>query len=266
MRPNRVRELVGAGRTVVNAWMACDSSYAAEALSHSGFDSVTVDLQHGMLGRERAVALLQAISSGPAVPMARPATSNHTEVGWLLDAGAYGIIAPSIDTPDLARELVAACTYPPHGTRSFGAARGLLYGGADYVDRARDVITPWAMIESSTALAHLEEIAATPGLFGLYLGPNDLALDLGRRPGGPIDGPVAEAAHRIVDTARRAGRASGLFCSDGVEARRWADVGFDLVTPGNDLAILRHAAQARVDQVRHDDPAGEAPTAAGTGY
>ncbi len=254
MRSNAVRQLIAGGGTAVNGWVSGDGTYAAEVLAHSGFDSVTLDAQHGMFGRDRLVPLLQAVSAGPAVPMVRPSRMDVAEIGWLLDAGAYGIIAPSVDTPGLAEQLVDACFYPPRGTRSFGASRGLLYGGADYVARAEGTIMPWAMIESASAVSHLDQIMSTPGLYGVYLGPNDLALDLGLAAGGAVSGRVAEIAHQVVERAHAHGLAAGLFCRDGAEAAHWARAGYDLVTPGNDMSYLRSAAAERLACVRGTQP------------
>lgn len=251
MRSNTVRNVIDSGGTAINAWVSMDSGYGAEVLSHAGFDSVTVDAQHGMFGRDAVVRLLQAVSAGPATPMVRPSSLDFAEIGWLLDAGAYGIIAPSTDTPELARELVDACLYPPLGRRSFGPSRGVLYGGADYVGAAAGVIMPWAMIESSRALSHLEEILATPGLYGVYIGPNDLALDLGLSPGGPIAGEVEAAARHIIARAHAHGLAAGIFCSGGEEAGRWSQLGADLVTPGNDVSLLRSGAAERIARARN---------------
>lgn len=261
MRVNTVRDIIASGRPVVNAWISGDGSYAAEVLSHAGFDSVTLDAQHGMFGRDRLLPLLQAVSAGPAVPMVRPSRMDIAEIGWLLDAGAYGIIAPSVDTPQLAQDLVDACLYPPHGRRSFGASRGLLYGGADYVERASDTVMPWAMIESRSAVEHLEGITATPGLYGVYVGPNDLALDLGLAPGNLITDQVADIALTVMDRAHACGIAAGIFCRDGEEAAHWARAGFDLVTPGNDTSYLRSAAAQRLSLVR-----GSHETTSGGGY
>lgn len=242
---------MASGTTAINAWLSLDSSYGAEIISQLGYDSVTIDAQHGMFGRDTIVKLLQAVSTGPATTMVRPSSLDFAEIGWLLDAGAYGIIAPSTDTPALAQELVDACFYPPFGRRSFGPSRGLLYGGGDYVEHVRDVIMPWAMIESKQALENLDAILATPGLFGVYVGPNDLALDLGLPAGGPIQGAVADLALDIAERAHQAGLVAGIFCANGVEAARWANAGFDLVTPGNDVSLLRAAGGERIAQARN---------------
>lgn len=252
MRPNPLPTMVEDGTTIINAWISSDSAYAAEVLGRAGFDCVTIDAQHGMFGRETVVRLLQAVSTGPAVPFARSSSVDASEIGWLLDAGAYGIIAPAVDTPALADALVAACRYPPAGCRSYGPARGLLYGGPDYLRAASATIMPWAMIESAAAVENLVDICSTPGLFGIYLGPNDLALGLGIEPNPVIAGEVADIAHRMIATARASGIVTGLFCADGDEAARWADAGFDLVTPGNDMSFLRSAAAQRLHAVRRE--------------
>ena len=114
-----------------------------------GFDSVTVDLQHGMIGFDAAVAMLQAIASTPAVPLARVSRNEPALVMQLLDAGAYGIICPMISTVAEAELFVSACRYPPRGQRSFGPARGLLYGGPDYFDHADGEILTLAMLETA---------------------------------------------------------------------------------------------------------------------
>ena len=254
MRPNAVTEAIRNGRTVVNAWMSTGSGYVAEVLSHSGVDAVTVDAQHGMFGRDAVVGLLQAVSCGPAVPLVRPSSLDAAEIGWLLDAGAYGVIAPGVDSAAMAAGLVAACRYPPQGRRSYGPARGLLHGGPDYLAASADTLSVWAMVESREALEDLEAIAATPGLDGLYLGPNDLALALGLTPGGRIGPEVEEVALRLVEVCQTRGIAAGLFCADGAEAARFAAAGFDLVTPGNDASYLRSAAADRIATIRGPAP------------
>src|SRR5664280_377210 len=149
MRPSRVRALLADGGTAVNGWLTSDSSYLAEALSHAGFDAaITVDLQHGMFDLGTAVGLIQAISAGPAEPFARCSSHDPAMIGKLLDAGAYGLICPGIDTPTQAAALVEACRYPPRGRRSYGPTRAPLYGGSDYSEHADAVLMVWAMIES----------------------------------------------------------------------------------------------------------------------
>lgn len=250
MRVNLVRERIAAGEPVVNAWLSSDSRYAAECFSYAGYDCVTVDLQHGMFGMDGAIGLLQAIAAGPAMPMVRCTANTATEIGKLLDAGAYGVICPSIDDGDACAAFVAACHYPPVGRRSFGPSRGLLYGGPDYLSAADATIMTWAMVESATALDNLDDIAATEGLDGIYVGPNDLALSLGEKPSGEFSPAVKSALKRVAEVAHGHETAAGAFCAGSAQALELLDYGYDLVTPGNDISLLREAASSRLTTIR----------------
>lgn len=251
MRANPLRALKAAGQPIVNAWLAVPSSYSAELVAHAGFDAVTVDGQHGMIGFDAALGMLQAISSTPAVPLARPSGLAPAEIMRWLDAGAYGIICPMISTRADAEALVSACRYPPVGTRSYGPARGLLYGGPDYFMHANDEIVVLAMIETVEGLTNLEAIVATPGLDGIYIGPNDLCVALGKPPVSESRDPVAsEAIERIRAATVAAGKIAGIFCSGGEAAAQRRREGFDLVTPGNDATLLRGAATAAAAAAR----------------
>jgi len=255
MRGNRVKELIDGGGFAVNAWVSCDSPYVAEVLSHAGYDAVTIDHQHGMFGLDRVITLLQAVSGGPAMPMVRCSHLDLAEIGKLLDAGAYGLICPSIDTAEQCVELVSACRYPPVGRRSFGPSRGLLYGGPDYVQHADTTVQVWAMIESRQALENLEEIVAVPGLDGVYVGPNDMALSLGVPPAtSPVAPEVQDALSRVAAFAHGAGVAVGAYCADAQMAAQLVADGYDLVTPGNDIVLLREGAAARLTVTRGNAP------------
>ena len=251
MRPNTLRHLHRDGRTIVNGWLSINSPYAAELAAHQGYDALTVDTQHGMVGFEGAVAMFQAIATTPAIPMARPSENSPAEIMRLLDAGAYGIICPMISSAGDAERLVAACRYPPAGSRSFGPARGLLYGGLDYFAGANAEVLVFAMIETRAALDNLDAILDTPGLDGIYIGPNDLSIEMGCPPRNEPDDPtVASAIARAREGATRRGQIAGIFCSDGAAAARRAAEGFHLVTPGNDAALFRATLSANVKAAR----------------
>ena len=251
MRRNRVKELKAQDRPIVNAWLSIPSSYAAEAVAHQGFDAATVDCQHGMIDFGSAISMLQAISTTEAIPLVRPSGNHPAEIMRFLDAGAYGVICPMISTAEDAATLVSACRYPPEGTRSFGPARGLLYGGLDYLAHANNEILVLAMIETAEGLENLEAIVATPGLDGIYVGPNDLGLALGHAPASePSETVVADAIERIRRAVIDAGKLAGIFCSSGQAAASRIRQGFDLVTPGNDAALLKSAMATAVASAR----------------
>ncbi len=262
MRPNPLRGAMAEGRTIVNGWLAIPSAYSAEVMGHQGYDSVTVDPQHGMIGFDAAVPILQALSSTPAVPLVRVSRNDYALVMQLLDAGAYGVICPMISTVAQAREFASFCRYPPSGQRSYGPARGMLYGGHDYPDRANDEILALAMIETRDAVESLDAILAVPGLDGIYVGPNDLCFAYGCRPSSePEEEGIAGTIVSLAQRARNAGRMAGIFCSSGVAAARRAAEGFGMVTPGNDAGLLARAARDTIAAVRG---AGSAPAAPGT--
>jgi 4-hydroxy-2-oxoheptanedioate aldolase len=258
MRTNAVKATMAAGRTALVGWAAIGNGYSAELMGHAGFDGVVVDLQHGQVYLDQAVGLLQALSATPATPLARVTGNLFTEINKVLDSGAYGVIVPMIDSVDDARRLVDAVRYPPAGRRSFGPARGLLYGGADYHAHAADEILAFAMIETPQGLAEVDAIAAIDGLDGLFVGPSDLSLALGVAPAPKWrEAPLAGAIERIRASAKAHGKFAGIFCGSADMAVDMAAAGFDMVVPGNDAILLRSAAQAWCERIR-----GEAPRAA----
>lgn len=242
MRINTIRARKAAGKPIVNAWLSIGAPYAAEAIGHRGFDAITIDCQHGMMGFDMALAMLQAVSATPAIPLVRTSGLHPAEIMRFLDAGSYGIICPMISTAEDAAALVRACRYPPSGERSFGPARALLYGGADYVDQADAQILVLAMIETRAGLDNIDAILAVEGLDGVYIGPNDLSLALGCPPANePSDRVMIDAIDHIRARTAAHGLISGIFCSDGPAAARRIAEGFDLVTPGNDMGLLKAA-------------------------
>ncbi len=147
MRPNTLKSKIAAGEPVLNAWCAMASSHAAEAIAHQGVDCVTIDLQHGAIDFAAAFQMLQGISTSPAVPLARVPWNEPAIMTKLLDAGAYGIICPMIETEAEARAFVAACRYPPLGSRSYGPNRVSFYAGTDYAGQANREILLLAQVE-----------------------------------------------------------------------------------------------------------------------
>lgn len=251
MKENTLKEMLRKGNPIINAWLSIPSGYLAEGAGHQGFHSVTVDLQHGMIGFETAVTMLQAISATPAIPLVRAPSRDQEAIMHLLDAGAYGVVCPMISTADEAAEFVAACRYPPVGARSFGPARGKLYGGADYFEAANGEIMAIPMIETAEALQNIDDILAVPGVDMIYVGPNDLALDLGEKPGAELqNSATSKAIAHILDRAKTAKVPTGIFCGDGDLSKRRLAEGFDLVTPGNDFNTLMAAMQREIGKCR----------------
>jgi 4-hydroxy-2-oxoheptanedioate aldolase len=168
----------------------------------------------------------------------------------MLDAGAYAIICPMVNTRAEAELLVAATHYAPRGTRSFGPIRALLYGGADYPQEADDTIVVFAMIETKLALDNLEDILSVKGLDAVYVGPSDLSLALGCRPGvDDVDPPVVEAIDRILASAKHHGVVAGIHNGTSEAALKRIAEGFQFVTVSSDARLMAAGAQHVIKQM-----------------
>jgi 4-hydroxy-2-oxoheptanedioate aldolase len=183
LRENKLRTLWKNGGVAVNGWLGIPSSASAESMARCGWDSVVVDMQHGLVDYTDAVPMLQAISQTDATPMVRVPWNMPDIIMKSLDAGAYGVVCPMINTPAECEEFIQNCRYAPRGRRSFGPIRAVMYGGADYWKYANETILTIAMIETQQALDNLDAILKTDGLDSIYVGPSDLGLSLGFQPG-----------------------------------------------------------------------------------
>lgn len=250
MRVNGLQEVWQQGRCALNAWLSIGSSYSAEVVAHLPYDAVTVDLQHGMFDIETALSMLQAISTTTAVPMVRVPANTAWLIQKVLDMGAYGVICPMIDTRDQCEAFVRTMRYPPQGDRSYGPARGILYGGADYVNGADEAVLSWAMIETELALKNLEQIASVPGLHGLYIGPSDLSMTLEGVISNPLSPRVIREIERVIQVARANNVRVGIFCPDVAFARVMVASGCDLVTVMNDAGLPRKATGALIAEMQ----------------
>jgi 4-hydroxy-2-oxoheptanedioate aldolase len=228
-------------------------------MAHQGWDSLTVDLQHGVVDYQAMIPMLQAISTTGTVPVVR--------VPWLepgilmksLDAGAYGVICPMVNSRQDAQNLVAWTHYAPRGTRSFGPIRALLYGGADYATHANDTIVTFAMIETARALDNLDDILSVEGLDAIYIGPSDLSLALGCKPVfDDVDPPAAQAIDHILARARAHGMVAGIHNGTPQAALARIRKGFQFVTVSSDARLMAAGAQQVMAAMR------TAPEAANT--
>ena len=251
MPENKLKHLLQQGKPVVNAWLTIPCAFTAELLSHCGYDALTLDMQHGLIGYETALAMLQACATGTAVPLVRVPWNDPAAIMRLLDAGAQGVICPMINTRAQAEAFVGACRYPPHGYRSCGPIRAELYAQGDYVAAANQVILTLAMIETVQALDNLDEILSTPGLDGIYVGPVDLSLSMGLPKRGDLEHPLLqEVLQKILDAARRHERIAGIPAYQPLKAVRLAQQGFTFITPMKDSALLQTGAKDALEVMR----------------
>jgi 4-hydroxy-2-oxoheptanedioate aldolase len=260
MRENRLRTLWAEDKAAVNGWLAIPNGFSAETMAHQGWDTLTIDLQHGIVDYQAMVGMLQAISTTATVPVVRVPWLEPGILMKTLDAGAYAVICPMVNTADDAAKLVSWTNYAPRGTRSFGPMRGLLYGGADYPQKANETIVRFAMIETAQALDNLDAILSVEGIDAVYIGPSDLSLSLGCRPlFDDVDPPVAEAIDHILARAKAHGVQAGIHNGRTDVARARVAKGFRFVTVSSDARLMAAGAQQALAEMR------AAPASAGPG-
>lgn len=270
MFTNKVREIWQAGRPVLNGWLSIGNPFTAEIVAAQGYDSLTIDMQHGALDYGAALPMLQAMRASGVTPMARVPWREPGIIMKALDAGAQGIICPMINSADEAREFVSHLRYPPLGQRSYGPTRAAFaYGG--YGVAANDQVLALGMIETREGVENLEQIVATPGLDGIYIGPADLTLGTqeGRLPPGfdREEPEMIDLIRHVLAVAKRKGLRVGLHCGTADYAARAIEWGIDLTTVSGDSRLLAEAAAASVKRWRSLTGAGpEAPAAAKGGY
>lgn len=246
MRPNRVKQAWRDGTTVRAMWSVGGDPVLAEVLATSGVDALVLDMQHGVgIGPERAVAVLQAINTTATVPFVRVPWNDPVHIQYVLDAGAYGLIVPLVNTPEEAARAAGACRYPPLGYRSAGPNRVTLGDNADYMEHANEEIACLVMIEHIDAVNDLEAIAQVPGLDGFFIGPGDLAISLGL----PLATAAADPAHiaacsRVRDVALAHGLVAGIACTGPEDARQRVQDGFTFCPFGSDWGFVIAGAKA----------------------
>ena len=250
---NRLKQLWDSGKPAVNGWLAIPSGFSAEVMAQAGWDSVTVDLQHGVQDYMSMVACFQAMQSHPVLPMVRVPWNEPGIVGKVLDAGAYGIICPMINTRAEAEAFVSYCRYPPAGKRSNGPIRAGIYGvGTTYQATANQEVLCIPMIETQEAVDNLDVILDVPGIDAVYIGPSDLGFSMGLIPVLDREEQVIlDIYARILDATKRRGIRACVHCGSPAYAARMIAMGFNLVTISNDSGLLLNAACAAVTAARH---------------
>jgi 4-hydroxy-2-oxoheptanedioate aldolase len=236
-----------AGETVFTAWCNLGSIVVAEVIAREGFACVVLEQQHGLWDTASIVTGIGAVHHAGSTPAVRVPLNDFAFVSRALDMGAEAIIAPMINTTDDARQFVTAAKYPPLGDRSWGPTRAMTLQGksaaVDYLREANDGTLTLAMIETQTALANVDAIAAAPGIDALFIGPYDLSVALSGGKAQDIDAPEVErAVDRICQAAKKAGKIPGIYCKDANRALAMAKRGFRFIAVGSDHGIVREGA------------------------
>ena len=250
MRANGIKNMWNNNQPVINGWCSIANTFSAEILAVSGFDSVTMDMQHGLVGYQKVVEMLQAVSGYDITPMVRVPWNDPSMVMRCLDAGAYGIICPMVNTKEECEKFVSACRYAPRGNRSFGPVRAKIYGGDDYLEHADNTLLNFAMIETSEAVDNLDKILSVEELDAVYVGPSDLAITMGYLP-GVYEKEVEDCISYIVETCKKKNIKAGIHCPNGKSVKERFDIGYNLGTISADSALLTQASKREIFDVKN---------------
>ena len=253
-RPNAMKQRLRAGKRALGCWTVLGSPPVIELLAFCGFDYLLLDQEHGFGEPSALLQSLQAMAATPAcTSIVRVPSNDPNYLKRVLDAGVEGVMVPNIQTAEDAREVVAACRYPPAGRRgsALGSARASDYGirAADYREAAADELLIICQIESVRAVENIDAIAAVDGVDMLFIGPYDLSGTIGHL--ADFKHPdVAALIARAEEGIRRSGKPMGTVPHPGATWRDMFERGYQMINAGSDVARLRDAARADVKEFR----------------
>ncbi len=242
---NTFKQALRAGQPQIGLWVSLADAYVSELLAGAGFDWMLLDGEHGPNDVRSVLSQLQAVAPYPVNPIVRPVVGETALIKQYLDLGVQTLLIPMVETPEQAAQLVRACRYPPEGVRGVGSAvarasRWNLYG--DYLNKADEEICLLVQVETASAAARLKEIAAVPGVDGVFFGPADLSASMGHR-GNPGHPEVQKVIEEGIATVRAAGKAPGILTVDTALARRYLELGALFVAVGVDTTLLARASR-----------------------
>ena len=257
MRTNPVKEKLRRGEPTFGTWLSLGDLTATRVLARLGWDWLTLDIEHGPIDWSQAATVFAVVADAGCVPLARVPEANHHLIKRVLDAGAWGIVAPMIDTAEQAKIAIAAAKYPPEGNRSVGGGMHAMNFGAtaaDYYNRANDEILVVLQTESPRGVENAEAIYSLPGCDAIFIGPNDLRFQM-RTADGTF--PTAEEHEAMVQRVIAAGKKTkcptGIHTFDVETARLRAEQGMQFIALGSDLMFLGKSAQQALTGVKGDD-------------
>jgi 4-hydroxy-2-oxoheptanedioate aldolase len=242
MQPNPVKQALKAGQPSVGTWLSLGSITASRFLARAGFAWLTVDIEHSLVDWETATHMFSSIADAGCIALARVPSNRHENIKRVLDNGAHGIVVPMVNTRAEAEAAVAACLYPPRGTRSVGGSvHSLNFGcsAADYFKHADDQILIVLQCEHIQAVENADAIFSVPGIDAIFVGPNDLAASM-RGPDGrpPTAEATAKANKHILETCKKHGVAAGYHCMTVEEVKLRIAEGWQFLAFGSELRLM----------------------------
>lgn len=235
----------------VGGWLQLPGTATAEIIGAAGFDVVCIDTQHGLIGEDALLPMLQALGAAGAPALVRVAWNTPPAITAALDRGARGVIVPMVNSAEEAAAAASACRWPPHGTRSYGPTRlGFM---------AEPPAAPLCvvMVESTDAVAAVDDIVAVEGVDAVFVGPSDLALSMGRPTSAQNGEPEYDALlEQVVTAAAKRDLPVGIFCASAGHLHRFRTMGFTYGFIRGEGSLLAESAAAELAASR---PGGDPP-------
>lgn len=251
MRTNPIKTRLRSGQPVVGTWLTLGSILGTRFLARAGFDYLTVDIEHNLMGMETATHMFAAAADAGCPVLARVPCGNHDHIKRVLDNGAHGVVVPMVNSRQEAEASVAACLYPPKGNRSVGGSAHALNWGAtpvEYYAKANDEIAIILQCEHIDAVRHFDEIFAVPGVDACFVGPNDLAASMRAADGTPPSPEVfQQALADILAGCKRLKIAAGIHTFSVEDAQKRIAEGWQFIAVSSELKLMLDASKRIVD-------------------
>jgi len=261
MIKNPVFDIWKNNKAVINGWLSIPNSFTAEAMSKMGWDTLTIDMQHGQNDYSTSISILQSISQNSTIPFARVPWNEPGIIMKMLDAGVLGIIAPMINNKQDCEKFVSYCRYPPLGERSFGPMRAQLVYGSDYFKNANSQVITLAMIETKEAIENLDEILSVENLNGVYVGPADMSAAYGLPPKFDVkEDPIYYNIKLVVKKAKENGKIAGIHNGTTNYAKEMIALGYQFVTVSSDFRAMSSYAKNIIDEMKNTKDDKESST------
>ena len=262
VRNNPVKSKLRAGQPSFGTWLSLGDLYATRVLARMGFDWLTLDLEHSAIDWSQAAMIFAAVADAGCVPLARVPRGTHELIKRVLDAGAFGIVVPMVNTVEEARVAIAAAKYPPVGNRSLGGGMHSINfdaSSADYYRQANDEILVVLQTESPTGIANAEQIYALPGVDAIFVGPVDLRANMTTADGRQATDEQFEAAlAQVVAAGKKTGTPTGMHVMDPQSALRRAAQGMQFLAVGSELRMMSEKAAETLRTLRGDAGSADA--------
>lgn len=247
MKTNPVKRKLQRGEPTFGTWLSLGDLYATRVLARMGWDWLTLDIEHSAVDWSQAAMIFAAVADAGCVPLARVPEGTHHYIKRVLDAGAWGIVVPMVDTVEQAKIAIAAAKYPPTGNRSVGGGMHSMNFDAspgDYYAKANEEILVVLQTESPLGVENAEAIYSLPGCDAIFIGPNDLRFQMRGVDGADPTPEQHEAMiQRVIAAGKKVGCPTGIHAMDPQNALLRAQQGMQFLACGSDLRMLVQKSQ-----------------------